>query len=79
MLQDYGVDWDGPLTREETGNRVVVPRTTCPLTVEDQQDLATINVLENSENFGIDVYHKVKDLVSNRIERTVQSLEFDIE
>eukprot|EP00794_Sanderia_malayensis_P012555 gene12556-13842_t len=60
----YGIDHKGPTVENTEGNEVAVPATICPL---DHNQLATlsakINPLEESENFGIEIYLKTKTIV----------------
>eukprot|EP00794_Sanderia_malayensis_P016419 gene16419-18053_t len=60
----YGIDHEGPTVENTEGNEVAVPATICPL---DHNQLATlsakINPLEESENFGIEIYSKTKTIV----------------
>lgn len=58
----YGVDWDGPLPLElnamnRSTNNVRVPQTQCVLSPTQEQQLRSdIDPLQQSENFGIDIY-----------------------
>ena len=65
-LQDYGIDWDGPISMDNDAEQVTVPDLCCPLTEEQYAHLqGTIAPLDNSHNYGIDLYTAVMELVED--------------
>jgi hypothetical protein len=55
-LASYGVDWNGPVTYEDTSN-VNIPQTFCPLADEGVAILQNyINTLESCEDHGITLF-----------------------
>lgn len=57
-LQEYGIDWEGPLPDEANcQDSVEVPETRCPLNQEQFQELvSTIDPLAPTCSYGIDIY-----------------------
>lgn len=70
-VEDYGIDWDGPLVLEEDdAEQVTVPESTCPLTEEEYRILEdTVSPLAESQTYGLDLYSDavclVQDMVSH--------------
>ena len=74
----YGIDWSGPVPSQDWGNigseseQVVVPEVNLPFDEETVtqvvQQLQAINPLEESGNFGIDLYEQALSLVSSLTE-----------
>ena len=68
----YGVDFDGPHPSEEYDgpisssetSSVEVPQTEMPITTEVRHQLRTINPLEESEVYGVDIYLEVLEILS---------------
>ena len=61
------MDWDGPLPVDDP-DRVVVPATNCPLDHDDYLELCeSIEVLDPSNNYGIDLYIDTLDFVRNNV------------
>ncbi|XP_019853028.1 PREDICTED: uncharacterized protein LOC109582628 [Amphimedon queenslandica] len=66
-LPYFGIDWDGPLSDEDT-NYVNVPDVDNPLTDEDYLELQeTISPLDNSNSFGVDIFLKVLQFVCHKL------------
>ena len=71
IVDDYGIDFDGPHPAEEYDgpsnetSSVQVPVTEMSISQEDYQQLATsINPLRESEFYGVDIYADVLQIVS---------------
>ena len=55
-LQEYGVDWDGPIS-EDDADQVYVSDLRCPITEEQYTHLQrTIAPFDDSEDYGIGLY-----------------------
>lgn len=73
--QHYGIDWDGPTPHNINGgnngedyNAVVIPEIECPLDVFHVDELDDeISPLEDSTNYGIDLYEKTLDFLSLKL------------
>ena len=69
-VEEYGVDWDGPIPGEVDMDveAVLVPETNSPISQEDYDELfRTINPLRESNSYGIDIYVEVKEFVRARV------------
>jgi hypothetical protein len=69
---DYGIDWNEPLTTEDENATVTVPHTNCLLSDADYQIL-NITFPQDSSfisdgSYGIYTYLKVRTFVQERIE-----------
>ena len=63
MQEDYGIDWNGPLS-VDNDNIVTVPDTECPLFPEQFSILqATIDPLQSCEDFGVQIYIETREFV----------------
>lgn len=63
----HGIDWNGPIS-EESDNSVDVPEIGIPLPNEELDELQSmISPTSPSENFGVDIYIRVLELVYNLI------------
>lgn len=57
ILQEYGIDWDGPVTPDKDTDRVHVPRITPCLSEQQVTELShAVNPLEECEDLGISLY-----------------------
>ena len=63
-LNEYGVDWDGPINERAEDGGVVVPETVFPLSEMELENLRRlIDPLSDSEYLGVDIYTRVLDYV----------------
>lgn len=63
-----GIDWDGPLATDRDENTVVVDPPLQPLLASDFKELCqSINPLEQSSNYGMDLYLECMAFVQNRL------------
>ena len=53
---NYGIDRDGPTVVEENIDTVIVPRIELTLTDHGTEQLQQVNVLDNSDDSGIDIF-----------------------
>ena len=69
-IENYGVDWDGPVPAEiGEDNHVEVPDTTFPLNMEHFHELERrINPLRHSSHHGVDCYMDVLQFISSTTE-----------
>ncbi len=59
-LNEYGVDWDGPINERAEDGGVVVPETVFPLSEMELENLRRlIDPLSDSEYLGVDIYTHV--------------------
>ena len=71
-VQDYGIDWDGPITEsDDDADQVVVPECNCLLTEEQLIHLQeTISPLDSSHDYGINLFNaeviQVQDLLNTQ-------------
>ena len=63
---DYGVDLEGPVVAEE--ETVVVPRIELRLTDNGVDELQQLNVLQDSEDSGIDIFLNALNIIEQNIE-----------
>lgn len=63
----FGIDWDGPLSDEDSC-LVNVPDVDNPLTDQDYQELQELfSPLDNSNSFGVDIFLKVLEFVCYKL------------
>ena len=68
QLATLGIDWDGPLATDRDENTVVVDPPLQPLSASDFQELCqSINPLEPSSNYGMDLYLECMSFVLTRL------------
>lgn len=61
------MDWDGPIPDANSDNAVVVDPPQCPLCQEHLEALSNcINPLDDSQEYGIDVYVECLQFVRDR-------------
>ena len=66
--QQFGIDWGGPVSHEDTYEVVHVPETPTPLSITDIEELqATVSPLEPSIHYGIDLYERALLFVSQKV------------
>lgn len=65
-IQEYEIEWDGPITEETDADvHVAIPVTHNPLDEVQYQSLTrVINPLKNSECYGIDIFLEVLEYVN---------------
>lgn len=68
-FQQIGIDWDGPLPPTDCSETTVyVDPPEQPLTTSDYQELcATINPLDPSSEYGLELYVETVDFVINKL------------
>ena len=67
-MEDFGVDWDGPVPLEDTSDTLCVPDTPNPLSSADMEELqALVAPLDPSVYYGIDLYERTLLFVSQKI------------
>jgi hypothetical protein len=71
-IDNYGIDWDGPVPGEVgEGNHVEVPETISPLNQEHLQGLQeSIDPLRDSLYHGVDCYVDVLQFITQRLQET---------
>ena len=53
-VEQYGLDWDGPLPESDSDEMIELPLTECPLNLQETQELKqAIDPLRNSDCYGI--------------------------
>ena len=70
-METFGIDWDGPMPHPDEGicETVVVPETECPLDSYSLDELdEMVTPLADTTNYGIDLYEKVLDFVSSKLD-----------
>ena len=66
--EQFGVDWDGPVSHEDTDETVCVPETPCPLSSADMEELlSVVPPLAQSMHYGIDLYERTLLFVSQKL------------
>ncbi|XP_062517564.1 uncharacterized protein LOC134192821 [Corticium candelabrum] len=66
--QQFGIDWGGPVSHEDTYEVVHVPETPTPLSITYIEELqATVSPLEPSIHYGIDLYERALLFVSQNV------------
>ena len=67
-LESYGIDWDGPTpshtSSTDVADRVEVPETSIPAGVSLLDLENSVNPLASSDEYGMDLYLKVLDMVA---------------
>lgn len=72
-IDEYGIDWDGPLPIEETEGTVEVPHVLCPLnSLVEEEIRRQINPLRESRCYGIDIYLEACSFVSHFLKQHQQ-------
>ena len=59
LIQEFGIDWDGPIPLEVEDDAVTVPNTPCPCSEHDLPSIAALCSLPrvlSSDCHGVDVY-----------------------
>ena len=70
--EEFGVDWGGPVPRDDADGAVCVPETHNPLSTADMEELLAIVLpLAPSVQHGIDLYERALLFVSQRIRYTM--------
>jgi len=71
-LETFGIDWDGPMPHpddESICETVVVPEMEFPLDSYSLDELdEMVAPLADTTNYGIDLYEKVLDFVSSKLD-----------
>lgn len=63
--QQFGVDWEGPNVEGNDDDAVSIPDTPCPLDLTEYEELTRlVPALSESTNYGIDLYLKTLDYVT---------------
>ena len=62
-MEFFGVDPDGPESNEFDQGDIQIPNTDVNLSEEDLQELSLEDPLQLSQNYGIDVFLRVRALV----------------
>lgn len=63
--ENFGVNWEGPVTREDNDETVCVPEIACPLSDADMEELlSVVSPLALSKHYGIDLYESTVLFVS---------------
>ncbi|XP_077868331.1 uncharacterized protein LOC144358555 [Saccoglossus kowalevskii] len=69
-LDEYGIDWDGPLPEDTTDATVEIPQIHCPLQDNELEDLySSIDPLRDDNAYGISVYQNVIAFVNTVLDR----------
>ena len=56
-VEQYGLDWVGPLPESDSDEMIELPLTECPLNLQETQELKqAIDPLRNSDCYGIDIF-----------------------
>ena len=65
-VEQYGVDWGGPVPHGDTDEMICVPETSNPLSRVDMEELQLISAspLGATVNYGIDLYERALLFVS---------------
>ena len=68
-LEQYGLDWDGPLPEPDSDELIEVPSTESALNRQQTQELTeAIDPLRNSDCYGIDIFIETLLLVTSSLE-----------
>ena len=68
QVEDFGVDWEGPVPLEDQSEALCVPETPNPLSRADMEELqAIVSPLDPSVYYGIDLYERTLLFVSQKI------------
>ena len=65
ITEDFGIDWEGPLSLEEDFDKVVVPENAMDEVTQRLKDV--INPLDPSVSFAIDLYKQARVLMNAHI------------
>ena len=66
-MEQFVVDWEGPI-HKETNETVSVPKILCPLRNADLEELlVAISPLSQSMHYGLDLYERTLQFVSNKL------------
>ena len=64
-INQYGIDYDGPLPEDANDDTVIVPVVRCPLTTDEIETLVnTIDPLRDDNTYGIAIYEDVLHFVT---------------
>ena len=67
-VEQYGLDWDGPLPESDSDEMIELPLTECPLNLQETQELKqAIDPLRNSDCYGIDIFIQTLLFVTSRL------------
>lgn len=65
---NFGIDWGGPVSYDNSDECITIPETPNPLTRADMAELqTTILNQESSTQYGIDTYEQVLQFVSSKL------------
>jgi len=71
-VEEFGVDWGGPVPYEDTDETICVPETPIPLSRADMEKLqAIVSPLAPSVHYGIDLYERTLLFVSQKVGHTL--------
>ena len=59
----YGIDYDGPVPVDHD----VVPPICVSFSEEAHELLTTMNVLRESDDFGIDIYEEIREIIKTYV------------
>eukprot|EP00118_Oscarella_pearsei_P001196 m.6841 g.6841 ORF g.6841 m.6841 type:complete len:98 (+) comp17011_c0_seq1:1242-1535(+) len=63
-VDEYGIDWDGPVPPDDTVDAVMIPEMFNPLSAAEYQCLTeTVNPMEESREHSIDHYINTREFV----------------
>ena len=67
-LEDYGIDWSGPVPAETDSEIVEIPVTQNPLTPQQMDDLVqAVDPLEQCDDLGVSLYMMARTFVNECI------------
>ena len=67
-VEQYGLDWDGPLPESDSDEMIELPLTECPLNLQETQELKqAIDSLRNSDCYGIGIFIQTLMFVTSRL------------
>ena len=69
-MQEFGIDWDGPIPLEEECDAVVIPNTPCPCRESDLAAIAAVCSLQrvlSSDCHGVDVYLEALNFIRSHM------------
>ena len=68
LQEQYGIDWDGPVTVDEDTESVVIPPTDNPLSSTLYDSLRqAVDPLDECEDHGVQLYEVTRIFVDNHV------------
>ena len=67
-MEQFGIDWEGPVHHPEGDSNVSVPETGCP--ADDRDELLTLlDPLADSPAYGIELFEQTLQFVLGKVSR----------